>query len=63
MKTRSPSRNLLRVDLSRGVLQPEPLDPDLSRQFLGGSGLSAALIGQQDVGAIGPLSPGIPSSG
>jgi len=57
METRSPSRNLLRVDLSHGVLRSETIDPDLARRFLGGSGLSAAMIAQHDVAAIDPLGP------
>lgn len=51
---------LLHVDLSDGLLRDEPLDADLARARLGGSGLAAALIAQKDLASIDPLGPGNP---
>jgi len=35
---------LLRVDLSSGTIEDEPLNPDWARQFVGGSGLAARYL-------------------
>ncbi len=51
---------ILRVDLSAGTTDDEPIDASLARAFLGGSGLAAALIVRGPVSEIDPLGPDSP---
>ncbi len=51
---------ILRVDLDAETVRDESLDSSLARDFLGGSGLAAALIGQTSVSEIDPLGPDNP---
>jgi aldehyde:ferredoxin oxidoreductase len=51
---------ILRVDLSAGKTDDEPIDASLTRAFLGGSGLAAALIARRPVSEIDPLGPDNP---
>ncbi|MGD9028538.1 MAG: aldehyde ferredoxin oxidoreductase family protein [Anaerolineae bacterium] len=48
---------LLHVDLSTGKFHDEPLDPDISRTFVGGSGLAARLVYDMVDGKTDPLGP------
>ncbi|MGD8996788.1 MAG: aldehyde ferredoxin oxidoreductase family protein [Anaerolineae bacterium] len=48
---------LLYVDLTTGELRDEPLDPDLARAFVGGSGLAARLVYDLVDGDTDPLGP------
>jgi len=48
---------LLRVDLSAGTHREDKISGDWVRRYLGGSGLAAALIAEQDVASINPLGP------
>ena len=51
---------LQHVDLTSGLLCADALDPDLARDYLGGSGLAAALLAREDVAGIDPLGPANP---
>jgi aldehyde:ferredoxin oxidoreductase len=51
---------LLYVDLTAGELRDEPLDLDLARAFIGGSGLAARLIYDMVDGDTDPLGPESP---
>jgi aldehyde:ferredoxin oxidoreductase len=48
---------LLRVDLSRGRLSPEPIDLDFARAFIGGRGLATKIICDEIDAKVDPLSP------
>ncbi|MGD2178777.1 MAG: aldehyde ferredoxin oxidoreductase N-terminal domain-containing protein, partial [Anaerolineae bacterium] len=48
---------LLYVDLTAGELRDEPLDPDLTRAFVGGCGLAVRLIYDMVDGDTDPLGP------
>jgi aldehyde:ferredoxin oxidoreductase len=48
---------LLRVDLTRGLLRDEPIDPETARNFIGGSGYGARIIHDEVPGETDPLSP------
>jgi len=48
---------VLCVDLTSGDVHDEPLDLNLAREYLGGSGLAAALLSREDVSLIDPLGP------
>ena len=51
---------LLFVDLSAESIRDEPLDEKLAHDFLGGSGLAAALIARAPIPEIDPLGPDNP---
>lgn len=51
---------LLRVDLDRGRLWDEPLDPDYARRFVGGSGLAARYLWDLAAADPDPLGPDNP---
>ncbi len=51
---------ILRVNLSTGKLWDEPLDPELARAFIGGSGLAARLIYDSVDADTDPLGPDNP---
>jgi len=51
---------ILRVDLSAGTTDDEPIDAALARAFLGGSGLAAARIARSPLSEIDPLGPDNP---
>lgn len=51
---------LLRVDLTTGELRDEPLDPAVSRDFVGGAGYAARLLYDSLGPGLDPLSPGSP---
>ena len=48
---------LLHVDLTHKTLEPIELDRAITRAFLGGSGLAAALIAAKNVQSLDPLGP------
>jgi aldehyde:ferredoxin oxidoreductase len=50
----------LRVDLTTGDLRDEPLDAELARAFVGGSGLAARLVYDMVDGDTDPLGPDNP---
>ncbi|MCW5881627.1 MAG: aldehyde ferredoxin oxidoreductase family protein [Anaerolineae bacterium] len=51
---------LLRVDLSRGVMNDEPLNEAYVRDYIGGSGLAARYLWDMTDAATEPLSPEAP---
>ena len=48
---------ILHVDLTAGELRDEPLEEDLARAFVGGSGLAACILSDEPVSEIDPLGP------
>jgi aldehyde:ferredoxin oxidoreductase len=48
---------ILHVDLTAGELRDEPLEEDLARAFVGGSGLAARILSDEPVSEIDPLGP------
>ena len=38
------TKSILKIDLTRGSIEREPLDPALARRFLGGNGFAAKFI-------------------
>lgn len=48
---------ILFADLSAGKLQPEPLDEDLCREYIGGYGIGARIIYDRQKGGVDPLGP------
>ncbi|TAK29624.1 MAG: aldehyde ferredoxin oxidoreductase [Chloroflexota bacterium] len=48
---------LLRVNLSTGLCRSEEIDPNLSRDFLGGRGLAAKVLFDEGVAKTEPLGP------
>jgi aldehyde:ferredoxin oxidoreductase len=48
---------LLRVDLTNRTLRDEPLNPDIARDFIGGSGYAARIIHDEVPGGADPLGP------
>ena len=51
---------LLSVDLTRGSLRDEQVDPNLARDYVGGSGLAARLLWDRLAPGVDPLSPDNP---
>ncbi|HJW84970.1 MAG TPA: aldehyde ferredoxin oxidoreductase family protein [Anaerolineae bacterium] len=51
---------LLSVDLTRGSLRDEQVDPDLARDYVGGSGLAARLLWDRLAPDVDPLGPDNP---
>ncbi|MGC9435230.1 MAG: aldehyde ferredoxin oxidoreductase family protein [Methanomicrobiales archaeon] len=47
----------IRVNLSAGTVEQEPIHPDLIRHFIGGKGLGAALLYRHLAPGVDPLSP------
>ena len=48
---------ILRVDLSTGKIEKEPLDPGVARNFVGGYSANAKLLYENVRGGVDPLSP------
>jgi len=48
---------ILRVDLTRGRVQEEPLDEELAKKYIGGSGLAAKILYDETGAETDPLSP------
>jgi aldehyde:ferredoxin oxidoreductase len=49
--------NLLRVDLTTGSIKVEPLDPDLCRRYMGGSGLISYYLWKELAAGIDAMGP------
>jgi len=45
------------VDLTKGEIKTETLDPDLARQYIGGHGLGARILFERQKKGIDPLGP------
>ncbi|MBN1287567.1 MAG: aldehyde ferredoxin oxidoreductase family protein [Anaerolineae bacterium] len=48
---------ILVVDLTAGAIEPQPLDRDIARQFIGGRGLGARMLWDMVGPDVDPLSP------
>ena len=48
---------LLRVDLARGRVRREPLDPGWARDYVGGRGLGARILWEELDPQVDPLAP------
>ncbi len=51
---------ILKVNLSSGTINTEPLDPELAHQFIGGRGLGAKLLWDRLAPGTDPFNPGNP---
>ena len=50
----------LRIDVSDGSSTPIPLNPQILRHYLGGSGLGVAIMLHERAAEVDPLSPAAP---
>ena len=48
---------LLHVDLSRGIIDSQPLDPSVARKFVGGVGYATCLLYRDLDPQVDPLAP------